>query len=495
MAFIKVKIIDQSTLELLEDAKKGDIIDLSSVTTIDTALIQKSIEEAKEIELNKIVEEKEEIYRTKLEKSFLLQKEQLNEESNNKIEQLNSKINELTYQLKSVKDNFDKEIEMKESKIKNDYDIQLEKDNSKFESQINSLKAESEKNKLKYESDKKYLTSDYENKIKELNNKIDNLNTTHRNEINLINTKNEAEKNNLSSKIEIANSEKELALKSQKMELTQNFSDQIKEIEDERDEYIKKYNQLSLNKSSLNVKKLGEELERWCCEEYQNAAIAGFNNCTWEKDNNSKQEFEDDKKTKADFIFKVFSGKPDECSFPLASVCLEMKNESNVSNNKKKNSDHFKKLDGDRRKNNCEYALLVSELEWNSNNDSPIKKVSEYEKMYIVRPQYMITFLSIIYTLASKYSDILNAKEKEELNLKSAQEIMNDFENLKVKYLDKPISELEKKVSDLSKNNDTILVAARKNQDLLNSLVETTISNIKAKIERFNIKKIAKKLD
>ena len=65
------------------------------------------------------------------------------------------------------------------------------------------------------------------------------------------------------------------------------------------------------------------------------------------------------------------------------------------------------KLDKDRIKKGCEYALLVSELEWNSDNDVPIKKVPEYEKMYVVRPQYFITFLSIVYSFGMKYKDLL----------------------------------------------------------------------------------------
>ena len=95
-----------------------------------------------------------------------------------------------------------------------------------------------------------------------------------------------------------------------------------------------------------------------------------------------------------DYIFKVYASSSHKENELLTSVACEMKNESPNSTNKKKNSDHFLKLDKDRKKKGCEYALLISELEWDQANDVPIRKVVGYEKMYVVRPQYFITFLS-----------------------------------------------------------------------------------------------------
>ena len=179
----------------------------------------------------------------------------------------------------------------------------------------------------------------------------------------------------------------------------------------------------------------------------------------------------------------------------LASVCLEMKNESNVSTNKKKNSDYYSKLDENRRKKNCEYALLVSELEYTSSNDCPIQKINGYEKMYMVRPQYMISFLSLIYSLANKYKQAILNRKQDEYNFKAKKELEEEFENLKQTYLDKPLIALEKNVESLSKNNAEILKFATKNSELLTEITNKTIKSIKDKIERFNIRKISKNLD
>ena len=146
---------------------------------------------------------------------------------------------------------------------------------------------------------------------------------------------------------------------------------------------------------------------------FKKALFTGFRAIYIDKDNVSIKEDGETKGTKADYIFKVFCDE--EKSMELASVACEMKSEDPNSTNKRKNSDHYKKLDADRKKKNCEYALLVSELEWNDDNDVPIRKVKDYDKMYVVRPQYFITFLNIIASLANKYQSVLLEKKKEKI--------------------------------------------------------------------------------
>ena len=115
-------------------------------------------------------------------------------------------------------------------------------------------------------------------------------------------------------------------------------------------------------KSSLSVKKIGERLELWCNEEYAAYAQSGFVNCTWEKDNESKKDDGDVKGSKADFIFKVFASDDFDEKNLLTSCVLEMKSEAPDSINKKKNADHIDKLDKDRKKKGCEYAILYIAL-------------------------------------------------------------------------------------------------------------------------------------
>ncbi len=248
-------------------------------------------------------------------------------------------------------------------------------------------------------------------------------------------------------------------------------------------------------KSALSVKKIGERLELWCNEEYAAYAQSGFVNCTWEKDNDSKKEDGDVKGSKADFIFKVYADSEFNDNNLLASVILEMKSEAPDSVNKKKNADHIDKLEKDRKKKGCEYALLVSELEWDNDNDVPIKKVSKYDKMYIVRPNYFIPMLNIIEGLGKKYQSLILKRNEEVIQFKESQNIIDEFEKFKedliVKFVEKMHIDVEKIVKQaeaISASSDKILDTC---EDMKNKLVKNCLN----KIEKFDITKLVKKIE
>lgn len=259
--------------------------------------------------------------------------------------------------------------------------------------------------------------------------------------------------------------------------LRENFLSELKK----KDEEISK---LKLTKTGLNTKQLGEELEKWCNDEFQNYRLAGFDNTSREKANKEVEG------TKPDYIFKIFEPKSHEI---LSSVCLEMKNQGLTG--KTKNSDHYKKLDEDRVKQGCEYALLVSELEWNNENDAPIRKIPEYEKMYMVRPQYFVTFLQLIYSITMKYKDLLEVRIKEEKEFKNKNEILEQFESFKNTYLDKPLKSVVEKVNSIKENAFKIQKNNENTITVCNELLDKRLFEIKEKIERFDIKKIANKVE
>ena len=219
--------------------------------------------------------------------------------------------------------------------------------------------------------------------------------------------------------------------------------------------------------------------------------------------NDSIKESDDNKATKPDFKFVVYLDKDKKVE--LTSVCLEMKNEYfNDSVNKKRNEDHYNKLDKDRNKNNLEYALLVSELDWTSTNDSPIVKVNGYEKMYMVRPQYFVTFLSLIATLASKYRDIITTKYEEQEIFKQKNELIEEFNNLKNTF--SGLTEnTEYTISAKMKNTESgyeseektnkIIELSNQNIQTLNEICDTKLQTLNDKIEKFDIIKISKKVD
>lgn len=292
----------------------------------------------------------------------------------------------------------------------------------------------------------------------------------------------------------LMDSQKKLELKELESKMKEEKNETIKSYEEKLLIAKAEAEELRRNKASLLTKKLGEDLEKWCNGQYESYALSGFENCSWEKDNIAIQNEGEAKATKADYIFKVYKDETKKEEDLMISVCCEMKTESPESKTTKKNSDHFKKLDSDREKKNCTYSLLISELEWDDPNYPLITKVSDYTNMYVVRPAYFMTFLSLLKALAVKYQNLLQKRMLEEIELKEKEEILNEFEDFKNTYLDKPLDRLKKRVETIlaqatiiQKANSTILTEA-------NNIIVSEIANIKTKIESFNVKKVAHKV-
>ena len=385
-------------------------------------------------------------------------------------------------------------------------EIELQRD-SLYNQKLNELKEVMNKefdyqktlalNKLEKEFNEKLISSNNEKEKLEL--EIKSLKEKIKDEITLalLNKEKEMQENisNLEKEINRLNNE----LKTQSIISQSKLNEVVSGLKEENrlkvGELEKQLSNLKLEKSALNVKKLGEQLETWCNNEYTNYSQLGFLTCSWEKDNISIKEDGELKGTKADYIFKVFATEEKLPNQLLTSVACEMKNEDPNSSNKKKNSDHYKKLDSDRRKKNCEYALLVSELEWDSSNDVPIKRVMEYEKMYVVRPQYFITFLSIICSLGLKFKELLLEENKREEQFRDKEEIKAEFEAFKIKLLDKPIKNLEKEVESIKKSAGEIIKLSNKINTSADEVIVKAIEQIKKQIENFNISKLVKKID
>lgn len=289
--------------------------------------------------------------------------------------------------------------------------------------------------------------------------------------------------------------ELKMALKVKESEIELAINKKEIEMKDELNAQKEEISNLRLTKSLLSVKKIGEELENWCNNEYTSYSQNGYNTCTWEKDNTSIKEEGEFKGTKADYIFKVYASKARDENELLTSVVCEMKSEDPTSIHKKKNSDHYAKLDKDRKKKQCEYALLISELEWDQDNDVPIRRIEGYEKMYMVRPPYFITFLSIITAFGLKYKELLLKTIQEAEQFKDSQEILDEFEKMKSDILDKPIKKLEKELGDIANNANSIIKSAEKIVSSSEALTGSVLEMIKSRIENLNITKIIKKIN
>lgn len=147
---------------------------------------------------------------------------------------------------------------------------------------------------------------------------------------------------------------------------------------------------------------VGESLEQYCHDEFNKIRMTAFPNAYFEKDNDSRTG------SKGDFIYR----ECDENGVELISIMFEMKNEMETTATKHKNENFFKELDKDRKEKKCEYAVLVSLLEADSDyyNAGIVDVSYQYEKMYVVRPQCFIPIITLL-----RNASLNSLKYKQEL--------------------------------------------------------------------------------
>ncbi|WP_193128732.1 DUF2130 domain-containing protein [Gulosibacter sediminis] len=222
-----------------------------------------------------------------------------------------------------------------------------------------------------------------------------------------------------------------------------------------KDELIDRYKDM---KAKLSVKLLGETLEQHCETEFNRMRSLAFPNATFGKDNDASAG------TKGDYVFRDFSDDKVE----YVSIMFEMKNESDATATKKKNSDFFAKLDKDRNDKGCEYAVLVSMLEEDSDLYAGITDVShEYPKMFVVRPQF---FLAIIALLRNAAQDTIMVKDeleqikKQNIDITEFEAELEEFKSafgrnyrLASGKFDAAIKEIDGAIARLQKVKDNLL--------------------------------------
>ena len=188
-----------------------------------------------------------------------------------------------------------------------------------------------------------------------------------------------------------------------------------------KDELIAQYKDF---KSKLSVKLLGETLEQHCMIEFERLRATAFSRAKFDKDNDSKTGSEGESKgSKGDFIFRDF----DEDGNEYISIMFDMKNEGDETTNKHKNEDFLKKLDEDRRKKNCEYAILVSTLERENElyNGGIVDVSHKYPKMFVIRPQCFIPMITLLRDAAKSTIEY----RQQVVKLQQASVDVTNFEN------------------------------------------------------------------
>ena len=258
----------------------------------------------------------------------------------------------------------------------------------------------------------------------------------------------EKERDELKNGLKQAELEKQLSEKS----LKDKYETQLKD----RDDAIERLRDM---KAHLSTKMVGETLEQHCETEFNRIRATAFPNAYFEKDNDASGG------SKGDFIFR----DSDDAGTEIVSIMFEMKNENDTTATKKKNEDFLKELDKDRAEKGCEYAILVSLLEPDSElyNSGIVDVFHRYPKMYVIRPQFFIPIITLLRNAAMK-----SLEYKTELALVKAQNVditsfENDLDKFKTAFaknydlasrkFQTAIDEIDKSIDRLQKTKDALL--------------------------------------
>ncbi len=359
--------------------------------------------------------------------------------------------------------------------LKRELKIQLIEQNRIKETEIQTLQSKlniAEEKKINSLND---LKNQAANKINSLNNELNKLKSEIKNqylisELSLKNKVNDA----------VTNLEKEnssLTNSIEKMKLEQSINEKLIEEKfkskiSERDLTIQELREM---KSRLSTKMVGETLEIHCETQFNLNRATAFKNSYFEKDNDATSG------SKGDYIFREF----DENKIEIVSIMFEMKNESLNGSNKRKNEDFLKELDKDRRQKSCEYAVLVSLLEPDSElyNSGIVDVSHRFPKMYVIRPQFFLPIISLLRNASMetlKYKSQIDLMKRENYDITNFENTLEQFKHAVGKNVslaqdrfNDAISEIDKSINHLQKTKEALILSKKhllsadiKSQDL-----------------------------
>ena len=380
-------------------------------------------------------------------------------------------LNQVNERIKFVEEEKSKEIELAKKQMQLKMVIEkkdMEKKIIDLESKLDSA----DKDKIIAINEFKLSN---EHKIKSLNNEIDKLNSDLNNQAKLEKLLREKEIINAINQIEKEKTELKLSIEKIKQEKFKNekvIENRYLEIIKERDLKISDLRDMHLK---LSTKMQGETLEKHCENEFNKLRSTGFQTSIFEKDNDISTG------SKGDYIFREFDNE----NIEIISIMFEMKNENSTTTNKRRNEDFFKELDKDRNEKSCEYAVLVSLLEQDSDlyNSGIVDVSHRYPKMYVIRPQFFIPIISLL-----RNASLKSLKYKKELEIEKAKKVdITNFENTLSQFKNavgnnvrlasdrfkEAISGIDKTIKQLEKTKEALLLSEQhlqrantKSQDL-----------------------------
>ena len=383
---------------------------------------------------------------------------------------------EIHERLQQAQMQFQSDMQLAQAQAQNQFDKILADKNHEIAALSNQINA--------YEKDSKLAAAEIEGRLKaqiaeqdkliaELKAQAKSLETAKNIEKELEITKAVAEKErelgNLNTQLMLQSKENQL----EKQSLREKYEAELKQ----KDETIAFYKDF---KAKQSTKMIGESLEQHCETEFNRIRTTAFPQAVFGKDNDAKTG------SKGDYIYR----ETDEEGNEIISIMFEMKNENDETATKKKNEQFFKELDKDRREKNCEYAVLVSLLEADSDlyNNGIVDVSYAYPKMYVVRPQFFIPIVSLLRNAALnslKYKQELAQMRAQNIDITHFEEDLDKFKTdfarnyeLASRKFQTAIDEIDKTISHLQKTKEALLSSENNLRLANNKATDLTVKKL-----------------
>ena len=432
--------------------------------TIDESNYDSIVKQIRDHEFYDELKKRETEYNEKLELQKELVTKDLMGKATVKLNEQKAEIESLKNQLKLVEKEHENELNLKTSSLKEEINTL----NATRQGEIDKITASKDIEISELKSKANATVLDLKSKIEVLNQQVKNADTEKELAVNkaiseLKETK-DLEINKAKNELEIYKSEMANKFDSMKDSYEQQLS-----AKQELVDYYKDF------KTKMSTKMIGESLEQHCANEFNKNRMGMFRNAYFEKDNEVVEG------SKGDFVFRDF----DEDGVEIISIMFEMKNEADTTSTKHKNEDFFDKLDKDRNRKKCEYAVLVSLLENDSElyNEGIVDVSYRYPKMYVIRPQFFIPLITLLRNAAlnaSEYKKQLLIEKNNNLDIAHFEENMENFKvafgknfetaskkfSTAIDEIDKTIDHLKKVKENLLSSDRQLRLANDKAQDL-----------------------------
>ena len=433
---------------------------------VDDAELSSIVSQIRDEEFTKDVEKRTSELAQHLEEKHKLELDAINSDMRLKLQ------SDYENQMKTLRESYDKDTQklrdaqtQETQKLRDAYDAEIKKLRE-------SLEAENKKLRESLEAENKKLRETYDTENKKLQEEVSKVTL---------------ENQKLSGQIESAEDKKKVAVleavkevEDEKHMLEQSLQaekDKTQYILDQKDKEIEFYKDL---KTRMSTKMVGETLEQHCEIQFNQLRATAFPNAYFEKDNDARSG------SKGDFIYR----ECDEFGNEIISIMFEMKNEMDTTSTKHKNEDFFKELDKDRNEKKCEYAVLVSLLEADSEfyNAGIVDVSYKYDKMYVVRPQCFIPIITILRNAAMNalmYKQELAEIRNQDIDISNFEDSLLKFKDdfgrnyeIAHSHFDKAIEEIDKTIQHLEKVKSELVGSDRQLRIANNKVDDVSIKRL-----------------